>query len=201
MLDSVRFTYRTPSRRPVRRHTHDCRRLIGPVALLVSLVVLAAGCGKSKPPTPTDWANGVCSALSTWKTSITSDVDSLQGGNLTKDSVKSAADDANNATKKLTDDLKKLGKPNTNAGAQARQTVDQLSSQVSDGVDTIQTTVKNISSVSSGLAAVTTVSSTLKTLNNQIAAAYKTLSNLEPGGELQKAFQSAPDCAPFRKSQ
>jgi uncharacterized phage infection (PIP) family protein YhgE len=174
---------------------------LGLAALLVSLTLLAAGCGKSKPPTAADWANGVCSALSTWKTSITSAVDSVKSGNVTKDSVTSAADDAKNATNKLTDDLKKLGKPDTNAGAQARQTVDQLSSQVSDGVDTIQTTVKNITSLSSGLAALPTVSSTLKTINDQITAAYKTLSNLDPGGELQKAFQSAPDCAPFRKAQ
>src|SRR5215831_15739188 len=138
---------------------------LGLAALLASLALLAAGCGKSKPPTAADWANGVCSALSTWKTSITSAVDSLESGNVTKDSVKSAADDAKNATNKLTDDLKKLGKPNTNAGAQAQQTVDQLSNQVSDGVDTIQTAVKNISSLSSGLAALPTVSSTLKTIN------------------------------------
>jgi hypothetical protein len=173
---------------------------LGLPALLVALILIAAGCGKSKPPTPEEWANGVCSALSTWKTSITSTINSLEGGNVTKDSVKGAADDAKNATNKLTDDLKKLGKPNTNAGAQAQQTVDQLSTQVSDGVDKIQTTVKNISSVSSGLAAIPTVSSTLTTINDDISAAYKTLSNLDPGGELQKAFQSATDCAPFRKS-
>jgi uncharacterized phage infection (PIP) family protein YhgE len=171
-------------------------------ALLGSIAVVAAGCGgKSKPPTPTDWANGVCSALTTWKTSLTSAVDSVKGGNVTKDSVKSAADDAKDATNKLTDDLKKLGKPNTTAGAQAQQTVDQLSTQVSDGVDTIQTTVKNISSVSSALAAVTSVNSTLKTLQSDITTAYKTLSNIDPGGELQQAFRSAPDCASFRTSQ
>jgi hypothetical protein len=177
-------------------------RRVSLAALLASLAVLAAGCGKSsKPPTPADWANGVCSALTTWKTSITSAVDSVKSGNVSKDSVKSAADDAKNATNKLTDDLKKLGKPNTAAGAQAQQTVDQLSTQVSDGVDTIETSVKNISSVSSALDAVTTVNSTLKTLGDDISTAFKTLSGLQPGSELQKAFQSAPDCAPFRNSQ
>jgi hypothetical protein len=175
---------------------------LGLAALLVSLTVLAAGCGKSKPPpTPADWANGVCSAVSTWKTSITAAVDSVEAGNVTKDSVTKAADDAKNATNKLTDDLKKLGKPNTSAGAQAQKTVDQLSTQVSDGVDTIQATVKNISSLSSALSAVTTVSTTLKTLSTDISTAFSTLSKLEPGGELQQAFKSAPDCAPFRSSQ
>src|SRR5215475_6357107 len=127
MLLPLRFTRWTPSL----------------AALLVALALIGAGCGKSKPKTPTNWANGFCSALSTWKTSMTSAVDSLQSGNVTKDSVKTATDDAKNATKKLTDDLKKLGRPNTTAGAQAQQTADQLSNQLSDGVDTIQTTVKN----------------------------------------------------------
>jgi hypothetical protein len=120
---------------------------------------------------------------------------------VTKDSITGAVDDAKTATDKLTQDLKKLGKPNTSAGAEAQKTVDQLSSQVSDGVDTIQTSVKNVSSVSTALDAVSTVSTTLKTLNNDISTAFKTLSNLQPGSELQKAFQSAPDCAPFRNSQ
>jgi len=174
---------------------------LGLAGLLVSLVVLAVGCGKSKPPTAKDWANGVCSALSTWTTSMTSAADSLKGGNVTRDSVKNAAEDAKSATAKLTSDLKKLGKPNTSSGSQAQQTVDQLSSQVSEGVDSIQTTVKNVSSVSSAIDAVTTVSSTLKTLKNDITAAYNTLSKLDPGSELQQAFKSAPDCASFRSSQ
>jgi hypothetical protein len=132
---------------------------------------------------------------------MTSATDSLRSGNVSKDSVTSAVDDAKSATDKLTSDLKKLGKPNTDAGAEAQKTVDQLSTQVSDGVDTIQTTVKGISSVSSALSAVSTVSTTLKTLNSDISTAFKTLSSLQPGSELQKAFQSAPDCAPFRTSQ
>jgi hypothetical protein len=174
---------------------------LGLAALLVSLVVLAVGCGKSKPPTAADWANGVCSALSTWTTSMTSAADSLKGGNLTRDSVKKAAEDAKSATDKLTSDLKQLGKPNTSSGAQAQQKVDQLSSQVSEGVDSIQTTVENVSSVSSAIDAVTTVSSTLKTLKNDITAAYNTLSKLDPGSELQQALKSAPDCASFHSSQ
>jgi uncharacterized phage infection (PIP) family protein YhgE len=173
---------------------------LGLTALLVSLALLGSGCGKSKPPSPTDWANGVCSALSTWKTSVASATDGLKGGNLTTDSVKRAAGDVKDATNKLADNLKKLGKPNTTAGAQAQQTVDQLSTELSDGVNKIQTSVNNVTSVSSALDAATTVSSTMGTLQSNITDAYKTLSNLDPGSELQQAFRSAPDCAPFRQS-
>ena len=167
-------------------------------AVLVSLVVVAAGCGKSKPKSATDWANGVCSAVSTWTTSLADAADSLKNGNVTKDSIQSAADDAQDATKTLRSDLKKLGKPNTQSGSEAQDTVNQLSDQISSGVSTIEDTVKSVSSVSGALSAVTTVSSTLTTMNNEVTAAYQKLSSLDPGGELQQAFQQAPDCASFR---
>jgi hypothetical protein len=167
-------------------------------AVLLSLVVLAAGCGKSKPKTATDWANGVCSAVSTWTTSLGDAADSLKNGNVTKDSVKSAANDAQDATDELRSDLKKLGKPNTDSGGEAQDTVNQLSDQINDGVSTIEDTVKNVSSLSGVLSAVTTVSSTLTTMKNEVTAAYQKLSSLNPGGELQQAFQQAPDCASFR---
>jgi hypothetical protein len=134
---------------------------------------------------------------------MTSAADSLKGGNVTRDSVKKAAEDAKSATDKLTSDLKKLGKPNTSSGAQAQQKVDQLSSQVSEGVDSIQTTVENVSSVSSAIDAVTTVSSTLRTLKIDITAAYNTLSKLDPGSELQQGSSRRPTAPRFtvRNSQ
>jgi hypothetical protein len=170
-------------------------------AVLVALAVLAAGCGKSKPATAADWTNGVCSAVSTWTTSLADAADTLKNGNVTKQSVQSAANDAKDATDKLTKDLKKLGKPNTKAGAQAQDTVDQLSTEIESGVSTIQDAVKNVSSVTGALTAVTTVSTTLTTLKNDITTAYHTLSKLDPGGELQQAFDQAPACASFRNAK
>ena len=119
--------YRRPvvDRRSARTDTGGTKLSLA--AVLVALAVLASGCGSSKPPSATDWANGVCSAVSTWTTSLADAADTLKSGNVTKDSITSAADSAKTATDKLTKDLKKLGKPNTKAGAQAQQTVDQLS--------------------------------------------------------------------------
>ncbi len=170
-------------------------------ALLVVLAVLAGGCGKSKPPSAADWANGVCSAVSAWTTSLADATDTLKNGNVTKQSVQSAANDAKDATDKLTKDLKKLGKPNTTAGAQAQETVDQLSTEIQSGMATIQDAVKNLSSATGALTGVTTVSTTLTTLQSDITSAYRTLSKLDPGGELQQAFQQAPACASFRSAK
>jgi methyl-accepting chemotaxis protein len=170
-----------------------------PFAVLVAvLVVLAAGCGKSKPKTATDWANGVCSAVSTWKSSLADATSSLQGGNVTKDSLHKAADDAKDATSTLTKDLKSLGKPPTESGGQAQQTVQKLSNQIDEGVTTIQNTLSSVTNISNALNAVSIVSSQITVLKNDITAAYDSLVKLNPGGELQQAFKQADNCSALR---
>jgi len=162
------------------------------------LVVLAAGCGKSKPKTATDWANDACSAVSDWTTSVAAATDSLKSGNINKDSVQTAVGDTKDATKKLTKDLKSLGKPPTETGAQAQQTVQQLSNQIDQGVTTIENAAKSVSSVSNAVNAAAIIGSTLTVLKTDIKAAYNSLVQLKPRGELQQAFQHADNCSAFR---
>ena len=96
--------------------------------LVLLLVVLVAGCGGggSSGSSTTDWANGFCSAITSWTTSIQTAGKSLQGGNVSEESLKSAANDINGATSTFADDLKSLGKPDTDSGQQAKESVDQL---------------------------------------------------------------------------
>jgi hypothetical protein len=188
--------------RALRCRTIDriARSTLAAALLVAVLVAFAAGCGKSKPKTATDWANGVCSAVSDWKTSINDAADSLQGGNLNKDSLQKAANDAKDATNKLTKDLKSLGKPPTESGAQAQQTVDKLSSQIDEGVTTIRNTLSSVTSLSNAANAVSIIGSTLTVLKTDITAAYNSLVQLKPAGELQQAFQQADNCSALRTS-
>jgi hypothetical protein len=174
------------------------RSTLAAALLLAVLAVVAAGCGKSKPKTATDWANDACSAVTDWTTSISDATSSLRSGNVTKDSVQKAVNDAKDATKTLTKDLKSLGKPPTESGAQAQQTVQTLSGQIDEGVTTIQNTVASVNSISNAANAVTIIGSTLTVLKNDIKAAYNSLIQLKPGGELQQAFQQADNCSSFR---
>src|SRR5206468_9660923 len=100
------------------------------ISSLAVLAVLAAGCGggggSSDTKSAQDWADGVCSAINTWTDSLKSAGQSLSGGNLSKDSLESAATDVKDATSQLEDDLSGLGARGTKAGRQARQTPDQL---------------------------------------------------------------------------
>ena len=171
------------------------KRALSLAALLV-VGVLAAGCGSDEPETSstTDWAAGVCTAITTWTDSIKSAADPIKSGDISEDSLQSAADDVKSATDTLEADLKDLGQPDTEAGQQAKDSLDQLSSDLSTDTDTITSAVEDASGVSGIAAAVTTVSATLATMQTQITSAYTSLTQLDAKGELQTAFQQASSC-------
>ena len=173
-----------------------------PSFALVLVLVLAAGCGsKSSEPTSTaDWADGVCSAITTWKSSIKSSADSLKGGNFTQDSLKSAGDDMTSATDTLESDLKDLGKPDTQAGQQAKDAIDQLSSDLKTDTDSIKTAVDDVSDLSGVPSAAATVSSTLATMRRQVTSTVNSVEQLDGDGELQTAFQQSSACQQLSSS-
>ena len=166
-----------------------------PVAFLA---LLAAGCGgssssSSSDTTPTDeWASSVCTAVSDWTDSLSSSVDTLKNGDLSKDAVQGVADEAKSSTETLIDDLKGLGKPDTAAGAEAQDTLNSLADDLQQDVDQISSAVDGSRNT---LSMVTTVSSTLVTMGNQLSATFTKLQNLDAKGELEDAFNSADSCS------
>ena len=160
--------------------------------------LLAAGCGSSDDETSgaNDWASSVCSAVSTWKTSVSSAATSLQGGNLSENSLESAVDDVTDATKTLADDLKDAGRPDTADGQKAKDVVDQLADEIEDGAKTIGDAVDDASG--GLLEAISTITGTLATLRDQVGAAVDQLEQLEPVGELKDALNNADECSSLR---
>ena len=119
------------------------------ISSLAALALLAAGCGgggggSSDTKSAQDWADGVCSAVNTWTDSLKSAGQSLTGGNLSKNSLESAATDVKDATSQFEDDLKGLGKPDTASGDKAKQSVDELTSNIHQDVDTMDGAIKDV---------------------------------------------------------
>jgi hypothetical protein len=173
---------------------------------LVALAILAAGCGgggggSDETKSTTEWADGVCSAINTWTDSIRTAGQSLSSGNLSKESLKTAASDVQDATKTLKDDLDNLGKPDTDTGDKAKESIDELSSNIGEGVDKIENTVKGASGANEALTAITTVGQTLQTMGNQVKSTVNELEQLDPGGELDQAFKNASSCSSLRTGQ
>ena len=178
---------------------------------VVALATLAAGCGgksssQSTPAASTsaastsaaDWANGLCSAVSTWSTSVQTTTTSLKG-NVTEDSLKSASADATKATDEFVNDLKGLGTPDTESGKKAKETLDTLAGQLKTNVQTIDKAVNEASGTSGALKAVSTVSSTLVTVGDQVTTAFTSIQQLDTKGELDKAFRNSEECKALNK--
>jgi hypothetical protein len=172
------------------------------VIAVVALATLAAGCGgkssSSQSTSAADWADGLCSALATWSTSVRSETTSLKG-NVTESSLKSASAEVTKATDKLESDLKALGTPDTESGKKARENLDTLAGQLKTDAQTIDDAVKEVSGTSSALKAVSTVSATLVTVGDQVRTALISIQQLDTKGELEKAFRSSEECKKLSK--
>ena len=131
------------------------RRLLATVVAAAAL--LAAGCGGSSDSDSARarrraWADGLCSAISTWTDSIKEIGDSLTAGNVSQDALTGAVADAKSATETFTSDLDDLGTPDTEAGAEAKEAVDELSDDLQDGLAKIEDAVDDASGISGVLA-------------------------------------------------
>ena len=187
--------------------TARARRGSACLVAVVALATLASGCGgKSSSSQSTsaastsaaDLANGLCSAVSTWSTSVQTTTTSLKG-NVTEGSLKSASADVTKATDEFVNDLKGMGTPDTESGKKAKETLDTLAGQLKTNVQTIDKAVNEASGTSGALKAVSTVSSTLVTVGDQVTTAFTSIQQLDTKGELDKAFRNSEECKALNK--
>ena len=161
---------------------------------VLTAVVLLAGCGgDSGSSASEDYANDVCSNLSTWVTTVDGAAKSLgeAGLSIDRDDVQKAVSDVSDATDTLVDDLKQLGPPETDAGTQAKSELDSLGNTLAQQVDTVEGALNG---GGSAIALATTVTTALSTAADAVESTYQSLQGLDLGGELQNGFENAEDC-------
>lgn len=181
-------------------------RLAAVAALVAVTALLAAGCGGSKSSSSSgtvpaqDWANNVCSAITTWTSSVRQTGNSLRNGTINKPSINKAVSEFESSTKQLAGDLKGLGRPNTSAGKKAQASVETLASEIQTDADKIKSELKGASGLTGLQKALTNVGVTLTQMGSQVTSTFSELGNLDAKGELQSAFQKADKCKSLVKS-
>jgi hypothetical protein len=164
---------------------------------LVSAVVVA-GCDSSGSKTKTTsatvtWADGVCSAVSSYTNAVKDAAATLKGENLSRSGLNDAVSGMKEATQTFATTIRGLGSPGTSAGESAKQTLDDLSSALKEDASAMQAATGG----SSTLSAVSVVSTTLLTAQSQIISAFEELKKSDAKGELQAAYAQAPSCSSF----
>jgi cell division protein ZapA (FtsZ GTPase activity inhibitor) len=114
--------------------------------------------------------------------------------------LKSTAGDIKSASETLVGDLKGLGKPDTKAGQEAKDAIDQLSKDVEQDVQEMQSAVDKVSGAQGAITAATSVTATLSKMGTQIGSAASKLDSADPDGELKKAFRDSSACKKLTSS-
>ena len=106
-----------------------------------------------------------------------------------------AVDDAKTATDTLVSDLEGLGRPDTEAGQEAKDSVDQLSTDLKGAVTTIEDELDGASGIAGYIAAAPAILTALGTMGADVTSTVTTLQGLDAQGELETAFKDATSCA------
>jgi hypothetical protein len=125
----------------------------------------------------------------------------VQQSGVSRDSLTKGVDQAKTATNKLTDDLRGLGRPNTEAGKEAQSQVDQFANELDDNIKKVEDAVGNASNAQGMLSAVSVVGSTVSAMSQQLKSTLTSLEGLGQGRkEIQQAFQTVPACKELTSS-
>jgi len=125
---------------------------------------------------------------------LTSIVGTLKGADLSQESLTSAVDDAKSATETFTTSLSDLGKPDTEAGQEAKDSVDKLVTDIQADMTEIEDAVNGASGAAGVIAAVPTISSTLSKAGEQVSSTLTGFQDLDAKGELESAFKGSSSC-------
>jgi hypothetical protein len=170
----------------------------------IASVALLAGCGGSSPTPEQKWAESVCSTITTWQDAVKSaandaesQIKSPSAG--TVDAIQKDVTAAVDATNTMTTDLKKIGPPDTPAGAEAKKQIDTFTTQLDTTAATVKKTVSGLSSSSS----LTDVIEHLSKLAPSLQALSTTTTNAvnaiqASSSALKDGFQKADSCKPYR---
>jgi len=170
-------------------------RLASLVAVLLTLAVVAAGCGGSSDTASKtqDWADGMCSALDDWQNSVKAAGEKISQGDLSKSSLQEAANSVSDANKQLRDDLDSLGKPPTETVDKAKSDLTQLSNELSANLQKIQDAIGNISG-NNASSAITEVAGAVQSMGQDFQNTATQLQALENDDTWSKAFKDSESC-------
>jgi chromosome segregation ATPase len=176
------------------------------LVVVVALALLASACGggdeSSNEATPAaEWADGVCTAISSYEDDLTQIGDQLQDpSSLSQERLEEAANDARAATDALVEELRSLGRPETESGEEARQAVDDLATTVEDEFAEIEKEVDELSGITGLPSAITAISASLASIGTALSTTIPTIEDVDARGDLREAFEQAPSCDELRSS-
>jgi hypothetical protein len=173
------------------------------VAGVATLALVAAGCGgddsssdgSTTTAAPDEWADGFCTAVSTWTDELQQIGDSIKNpSSLDADTLKQAAEDVNTATDDFVDDVRGLGAPDTESGQAVQDSLDSLADTLESEKNDIEQAVDDISSISGLASALTAIGTSLTAMGTAFQQSLDAIDSADVGDELQTALEDSSAC-------
>ena len=175
---------------------------IGSIAVAAAIMRLTADDGAQAPVT--QWADSVCTSLSTWQSSITA-ISNVSGETLTPESLQQSLAEATSATTTLVDDLQQLGPPDLDSGDDLKQQLDAAASEIESSFDTLKESAADAADAGSSaefIQALAALAPQFQALLDMLSATVDDLQNANVAAdaqdELQDAFASSTSCQQLR---
>jgi hypothetical protein len=165
------------------------------------LLTLAAGCGGEESGAGA-WVDGVCSSVQEWRENLTSLAVDAQVEGLSPENVTTAIEGGVEATRRLRDQLNDLGPPDTEAGDEIERELDELADSVVETAEEARERAEALpedQSVPELIQALQSIAGDLQSIVGEAQATFSELQELEPGTELEEAFESSEDCQTLRE--
>lgn len=165
------------------------------MTVLAFLALAAGGCGgggeDGEASGSTAWANDLCTAITTWKSSIDQTALGLTSSP-SREGLETAAADARSATQTFVDTVQALGAPGTESGEEARTAVESLGASLEAGVAEIEAAVQSVSGPTGIFDAIASIRQTFAQFSDDLASTVDALQNVDD--ELEQAFMDASAC-------
>jgi len=184
----------------VRRNWFIAAIVLGIVSIAVAALVMRLTEDDSQQPSPTAWADSVCTSLSTWRSSITA-ISDVSGETLTPESLQQSLADATTATETLADDLQELGPPDLDSGDDLKQQLDSAAGEIESSFETLKQGAEDAADADSPagfIEALAALAPQFQALLDTISTTVDDLQDTNVGedakAELQQAFADASSC-------
>ena len=164
-------------------------------------LALAAGCGGEESGAGA-WVDGVCSSVQEWRENVTGLAVDAQVEGLSPETVMTAIEGGVEATERLRDQLNDLGPPDTEAGDEIESELDELADSVVETAEEARDRAESLpedQSVPELIQSLMSIAQDLQAIVGEAEATFTELEELEPGQELEDAFESSEDCQDIRE--
>jgi septal ring factor EnvC (AmiA/AmiB activator) len=173
------------------------------VALAATFVVGAAACG-GESSAEEQWAGSVCTDVGTWQDELQQAEDEIRtalqsSGTEALGAIDTAIRQAADATRELSDELKALEAPDTASGAEAKQQLDALATQLESTATKAKQVLDSVSQGGDPVQGVEDLAALVPEVQSAAATASRTLEAIQASGsDLEEGFEDAGSCDRFR---